>query len=94
MIKVGDCSVQLAGSHEEIRNDVYYIVKELIDKGIYDDAQELSLDVGRVAGLLNMSEEARLSMLFKYDIKATMTAKQNEKKENPQLMYEVGSDDE
>lgn len=94
MIKVGDCCVQMAGTPEELRNDVYYIVRELLNQNVYDDAQELSLDIGRIAGLLNMSEEARLAMLFKYDIKATLTAKQNEKKENPQLMYEVGSDDE
>lgn len=93
MIKVGDCCVQLAGTQEEVREDFYFLVRELIDKEVYDNAQELSLDVGRVAGLLNMSDEARLAMLFKYDIKATLVAKQNNGKENPHLMYEV-SDDE
>lgn len=94
MIKVSDGQVELAGSHEEVREDFYFLVRELIDKEVYDNAQELSLDVGRVAGLLNMSEEARLAMLFKYDIKATLSAKQDAGKLNPHLMYEVGSDDE
>lgn len=94
MIKVSDCSAQLAGTKEELRTDFYYTVRELINQGVYDDAQEISMDIGRVAGLLNMSEEARLSMLFKYDIKASLEAKARAKSCNHELMYELGSDEE
>ena len=94
MIKVSDSAIQMAGTQEEIRQDFYYVLKELLNQGVYKDAQEISIDVARCAGLLNMSEEARLSMLFKYDIKATLAVKEAYEKKNPELMYEVGGDEE
>lgn len=94
MIKVSDCTTQLAGTKEELRCDFFYVIKELLNQGVYKDAQDISIDVARCAGLLNMSDEARLSMLIKYDIKATLAVIAEREKKESELMHEVGSDNE
>ncbi len=90
MLKTNDGITDVAGTVEELRFDLYMIVKELLNRGTYASAEEMSLDIGRAAGILNLPSEAQLAMLFKYDIKAVL-ASQNGKEST--LMHEIGGVD-
>lgn len=87
MLKTNDGITDVAGTTEELRFDLYMIVKELLNRGTYESAEEMSLDIGRAAGILNLPAEAQIAMLFKYDVKAVLDSKQT--KEST-LMHEIG----
>lgn len=85
MIKVGDGVAEVDGSELELRCDFYHLIDELINTGVYESAQEIAKDLSRVAGILNMSNNGRLAMLFKYDVMASMKAEST-------LMHELDGD--
>lgn len=90
MLRTSDGNTEVAGTTEELRFDLYMIVKELLNRGTYETAEEMSLDIGRAAGILNLPAEAQLAMLFKYDVKAVLDAKP---KTESTLMHEIGGVD-
>lgn len=91
MIKSNDSCTQVVGSIEELRLDFYNIVIALVNQGVYDNGSDVAGDVARVTGIMNMSREGQLDMLFRYDIKATLSARKSE-----DLMHEIrsGEDDD
>lgn len=91
MLRTSDGNTEVAGTTEELRFDLYMIVKELLNRGTYETAEEMSLDIGRAAGILNLPAEAQLAMLFKYDVKAVLDAKP---KTESTLMHEIGGVDD
>lgn len=91
MLKTNDGITDVAGTTEELRFDLYMIVKELLNRGTYESAEEMSLDIGRAASILNLPAEAQIAMLFKYDVKAVLDSKQT--KEST-LMHEIGGVDD
>lgn len=82
MIEAKD-DVIIEGTVSGLKYDFYNIVNALLDNGVYEDAGEIAVEVGRICTLRSLSPEARLKMLFQYEINA-MPSKE--------LMHEIGGE--
>ena len=81
MIEAKDNDVNLSGTSHGVKLDFYNIVDALLDSGVYEDAGQIAVDIGRVFSLRNLSPKARLQMLFLYDVN---------RDEPSELMHEIG----